>query len=136
MATVAFQYIFFALITASVRISPTVTKQCPTETVNETNTIDRPSQCPPVIVTTTVTTASIIPQCETASPPVCSSTTSVNECDTKSDTTVKGQLSSSLGVLLGLAIVALVIVTTGWVWTYWILKKRAGMKVNMEEQVG
>ena len=98
-------------ITPTVQPSPTLTQQCPTEIVYETKTIDRLSECIPVTVTSTI-------------------------YYTKSDTAVKEQLSSSLGALFGLAIVALAIVTTGWVWSCWIMKKRAGMKVNMEEQVG
>ena len=39
-----------------------------------------------------------------------------------------------LGALLGLLVVVLAIVITGWVWTCWIVKKRGGMKITSNKQ--
>ena len=36
-----------------------------------------------------------------------------------------------LGVFTSLLVVLLAVVTTGWVWTYWKLKKREGKKIKV-----
>lgn len=40
-----------------------------------------------------------------------------------------------LGILVGLLIVLLVVVTTGWVWTCWTTNKRGGKRIYSGEQV-
>ena len=37
---------------------------------------------------------------------------------------------SALSALLGMSIVVLTIVTAGWIWTCWRLRKRGGMEIN------
>ena len=37
---------------------------------------------------------------------------------------------SVMGATVGLLVVLLVVVTTGWVWTCWVMRKRGGMKIN------
>ena len=44
------------------------------------------------------------------------------------------QLSRALGALLGLVVVVLAVVITGWVWTCWIVKKQGGMKITSNKQ--
>ena len=70
----------------------------------------------PTIVTSIVTTASI---------------------DESSEKTISTGCSSSpliaLGALLGIFMVLLVLVTAGWVWTCWTMKKRGGMKLTSRE---
>ena len=43
-------------------------------------------------------------------------------------------LPPALGALLGIAVIALVVTTMGWVWTCWKMKKRGGIKINSDEQ--
>ena len=50
------------------------------------------------------------------------------ECNTKTHV-----LSSGLGAVLGLVVVALAVVTFGWVWTCWTMRKKEGIKVKSEE---
>ena len=75
---------------------------------------------------------------KTASPLLCSCSRSVQEYDTQSrqngsKTDSTRQFSSGLGALVGILVVALVIVSTGWIWTCWTMKKKGGMKVNSEQ---
>ena len=76
---------------------------------------------------------------KTESPLLCSCSRSVQEYDkqsgqngSKTDST--RQLSSGLGALVGILVVALIIVSTGWIWTCWTMKKKGRMKVNSKQQ--
>ena len=44
------------------------------------------------------------------------------------------QPTQALGALLGLVVIVLVVVVTGWVWTCWIMKKRGGIKITSDKQ--
>ena len=46
----------------------------------------------------------------------------------------QGQPLQALGVLLGLVVVVLAVVISGWVWTCWIVKKHGGMKITSNKQ--
>ena len=48
--------------------------------------------------------------------------------------TANQTLPPALGALLGIAVIALVVTTMGWVWTCWRMKKRGGIKINSDEQ--
>ena len=48
--------------------------------------------------------------------------------------TANQTLPPALGALLGIAVIALVVTTMGWIWTCWRMKKRGGIKINSDEQ--
>ena len=55
------------------------------------------------------------------------------QADTKLPTEKKicsSSASSALGALMGIFMVLLILVTTGWMWTCWSLKKRREIKIN------
>ena len=58
-------------------------------------------------------------------------------CYTQTSMTTSSPLESgavpALGAAVGLLVVALIVTTTGWVWTCWILKKRGVMDINSEQ---
>ena len=51
------------------------------------------------------------------------------------DSSSNSTIVAVLGALVGLLLVLLVIVTTGLVWTCWLLKKRGGLKLSSESQM-
>ena len=67
----------------------------------------------------------------------CSRTLSVDDIQQERSSGCEGnqcQLSQTLGALLGLVVVVLAVVITGWMWTCWIVKKRGGMKITSNKQ--
>lgn len=54
-----------------------------------------------------------------------------NKCE---GTCTPNQSLPVLGALLGIAIVALTVTTTGWIWTCWRMKRRGESKINSDKQ--
>ena len=111
---------FCANITPTVEI-PTI--NCPPIT---------PSQCSMATSTTTIrsacsqsitatTTIKVSPSCSQPHP-ASSHQKTTNQSLFKSE--VNSTSTAILGALLGLSVVLLAVVTTGWVWTCWTMKKR------------
>ena len=94
-----------------------------------------PIQCPRVVPTTTVTLTTML----SSRPQICTPNTMTVTVFRSSDQpamTGGGSSSASttaLGILLGIFVVLLVLVTIGWVWTCWIMKKRGGMKITSRQ---
>jgi hypothetical protein len=78
------------------------------------------------IVAKTITSVTMVP---------CSSTVPTDNTQQQNESIInQSQSSQALGALLGLVVVVLAIVITGWVWTCWVMKKRGGMKIISNEQ--
>ena len=60
----------------------------------------------------------------------CSRIVPINDVQQNESVVNQSQCSQALGALLGLVVVVLAVVITGWVWTCWIMKKKGGMKLT------
>ena len=86
-------------------------------------------------------TSSSSPQQETKTTVPMKTTSNVSlangkgELDIQQPTTGNCTLSlTALGVLVGLLVALLMMVTTGWIWTCWILRRREGLKVHSQSK--
>ena len=65
----------------------------------------------------------------------CSRTVPTDNIQQENESVVyQSQCSQALGAILGLVVVVLAVVTTGWVWTCWIMKKKGGTKTTSNKQ--
>lgn len=143
--------------TSVIRPSPTFARsECIPVTTTAYKNLSQLSECTMITATTTVTTerspnpqhkevsqtkavdTDTITKTLSATPPIlCSCSKSVNSLQLRMNeslSTANQTLPSALGALLGIAVVALVVTTMGWVWTCWRLKKSGGIKINSDEQ--
>ena len=115
------------------RTSLTIT-ECQNSVVTDNNVINE------TLLTLTPPQPHAIPTVCTSTPDATITTTGERE-DTQL-TTMKALSSTNeecvttitgLGAVVGLLVVLLAAVTTGWVWTCWIMKKRGGIIINSKQ---
>ena len=119
----------YKIIKQSLECTPSITSipqaflssQYGTFSINEVVTVTSTK-----VITETITSTTMVPS---------SCTVPTDDIQQQIENIVnQSQPSQALGALLGLAVVVLAIVITGWVWTCWIMKKRGRMKIISNKQ--
>ena len=103
----------------------TVTTTHASTTITETATVT-------TVSTTSITTTSTKTVYSTCSPSGECNLSGTNSTALLAPSTASQKPTLVLGALLGLCIVALLIVTTGWIWTYSVLKRNARTDDNSQ----